>query len=225
MRAAVVNSFDTPPTYQDFPTPTPQTPDEVLIDVIAVGLHPRVRSQANGSHYTSSGELPLIPVRCGRDCRPRRHARRGRPAPRPDSPRRRRGHRLPLGPPHGRRDARHRENRTDRGRPLTWIEIGSVGGPTAAIPSAALRAARLQTSAADRARSRPATSWPGSSTWPPRSPVEPSRSTHVPSHSLTSQPPGTRAAAISASSSHPERSPANPAGAVAGDCPGNLWAS
>jgi hypothetical protein len=144
MRAAVVNSFDTPPTYQDFPTPTPQTPDEVLIDVIAVGLHPRVRSQANGSHYTSSGELPLIPVRCGRDCRPRRHARRGRPAPRPDSPRRRRGHRLPLGPPHGRRDARHRENRTDRGRPLTWIEIGSVGGPTAAIPSAALRAARLQ---------------------------------------------------------------------------------
>ena len=35
-------------------------------------------------------------------------------------------------------------NRTDRGRPLTWIEIGSVAGPTAAVPSAALRAARLQ---------------------------------------------------------------------------------
>ena len=35
-------------------------------------------------------------------------------------------------------------NRTDRGQPLTWIEIGSVAGPTAAIPSAALRAARLQ---------------------------------------------------------------------------------
>jgi hypothetical protein len=34
--------------------------------------------------------------------------------------------------------------RTDRSRPLTWIEIGSVAGPTAAIPSAALRAARLQ---------------------------------------------------------------------------------
>ena len=28
-------------------------------------------------------------------------------------------------------------------RPLTWIQIGSVAGPTAAIPSAALRAARL----------------------------------------------------------------------------------
>ena len=30
------------------------------------------------------------------------------------------------------------------GKPLTWIEIGSVAGGTAAIPSAALRAARLQ---------------------------------------------------------------------------------
>jgi NADPH:quinone reductase-like Zn-dependent oxidoreductase len=61
MRAAVVTSFDTPPTYQTFPTPIPQAPDEVLVDVIAAGLHPRVRSQANGSHYTSSDELPLVP--------------------------------------------------------------------------------------------------------------------------------------------------------------------
>ena len=34
--------------------------------------------------------------------------------------------------------------RADRGKPLTWIEIGSVAGPIAPIPSAALRAARLQ---------------------------------------------------------------------------------
>ncbi len=61
MRAAVVTSFGTPPACQDFPTPTPQTPHEVLVDVLAVGLHPRVRSQADGSHYTSSGELPLVP--------------------------------------------------------------------------------------------------------------------------------------------------------------------
>ena len=33
--------------------------------------------------------------------------------------------------------------RADRARPLSWIEIGSVAGPTAPIPSAALRAARL----------------------------------------------------------------------------------
>jgi NADPH:quinone reductase-like Zn-dependent oxidoreductase len=61
MHAAVVTSFDTPPTYQDFPAPAPASPDEVLVDVLAVGLHPRVRSQADGSHYTSSDELPLVP--------------------------------------------------------------------------------------------------------------------------------------------------------------------
>jgi NADPH:quinone reductase-like Zn-dependent oxidoreductase len=61
MRAAVVTSFDAPPKYQEFPTPIPQTPDEVVVDVLAAGLHPRVRSQANGSHYTSTDELPLIP--------------------------------------------------------------------------------------------------------------------------------------------------------------------
>jgi len=61
MHAAVVTAFDTPPTYREIPTPTPQPPDEVLVDVIAAGLHPRVRSQADGSHYTGSGELPLVP--------------------------------------------------------------------------------------------------------------------------------------------------------------------
>ena len=34
--------------------------------------------------------------------------------------------------------------RTDRGRALTWIQIGSVAGPAASVPSAALRAANLQ---------------------------------------------------------------------------------
>ncbi len=34
-------------------------------------------------------------------------------------------------------------HRADRAKPVTWIEIGSVGGATAPIPSAALRAARL----------------------------------------------------------------------------------
>jgi hypothetical protein len=35
-------------------------------------------------------------------------------------------------------------NRVDDTRPLSWIEIGAVAGPTAAIPSAALRALPLQ---------------------------------------------------------------------------------
>ena len=259
MRAAVVTSFDTPPTYRDFPTPTPEPPDEVLVDVVAAGLHPRVRSQANGSHYTSSDELPLIPGIDGVGRAPDGtlryfilpdttmgamaeqtvvDLRRSIVVPDATDPvviaaamnpamsswvalRRRinldAGARVlvlaatgnagqlavqiakHLGASHvigaGRRPERLAAltdlgadatvsldgdpagvaerlgraagdvdvvldylwgeptanamlavvmNRTDRGKPLTWIEVGSVGGPTAAIPSAALRAARLQ---------------------------------------------------------------------------------
>jgi NADPH:quinone reductase-like Zn-dependent oxidoreductase len=61
MKAAVVSSFDSAPRYQDFPVPVPADDDEVLVDVLAAGLHPRVRSQANGSHYTSTDALPLVP--------------------------------------------------------------------------------------------------------------------------------------------------------------------
>ncbi len=61
MKAAVVSAFDTPPQYEDFPTPTPTGRHRMLVDVLACGLHPRVRSQADGSHYTSTDALPLIP--------------------------------------------------------------------------------------------------------------------------------------------------------------------
>src|SRR3954470_14997401 len=61
MKAAVVRSFDTAPRYADFPTPDPVTNHEMVVDVVAAGLHPRVRSQADGSHYTSTDELPLVP--------------------------------------------------------------------------------------------------------------------------------------------------------------------
>ncbi len=61
MRAAVVRSVDHPPRYESVPVPQPADADETLVDVIAVGLHPRVRSGASGSHYTSTGVLPMIP--------------------------------------------------------------------------------------------------------------------------------------------------------------------
>ena len=61
MRAAVVTTFDSAPRYQQFPTPVPAGDDEMLVDVLAAGLHQRVRSQADGSHYTSTDELPLVP--------------------------------------------------------------------------------------------------------------------------------------------------------------------
>jgi NADPH:quinone reductase-like Zn-dependent oxidoreductase len=61
MHAAVVRQFDHPPRYEEVPAPAPSGEHEERIDVVASGLHPRVRSQANGSHYTSTDELPLIP--------------------------------------------------------------------------------------------------------------------------------------------------------------------
>jgi NADPH:quinone reductase-like Zn-dependent oxidoreductase len=61
MHAAVVRSFDHPPRYETFPVPQPAGEDTTLVEVLAVGLHPRVRSGASGSHYTSTGELPMIP--------------------------------------------------------------------------------------------------------------------------------------------------------------------
>jgi NADPH:quinone reductase-like Zn-dependent oxidoreductase len=61
MRAAVVTSFDAPPHYLEHAEPVARNTGELVVDVVAAGLHPRVRSQADGSHYTSSRQLPLIP--------------------------------------------------------------------------------------------------------------------------------------------------------------------
>jgi NADPH:quinone reductase-like Zn-dependent oxidoreductase len=61
MHAAVVRSFDHPPRYEAFDSPEPTGTDEALVEVVAVGLHPRVRTGAAGRHYTSTGTLPMIP--------------------------------------------------------------------------------------------------------------------------------------------------------------------
>jgi NADPH:quinone reductase-like Zn-dependent oxidoreductase len=60
MHAAVVTEFDHAPRFEEFAEPVAGEHEE-LVDVLAAGLHPRVRSQADGSHYTSTNELPLIP--------------------------------------------------------------------------------------------------------------------------------------------------------------------
>lgn len=247
MDAAVVTAFDTPPRCQPFPEPVARGTHELVVEVLAAGLHPRVRSQADGSHYTSDGALPLVPgidgVGRDRDGRLRYFVlpdatlgslaqrtvidvRRSVELPAGADPvalaaamnpamsswialRRRielppgaavlvlgatgsagrmavevarllgAGHvvgagrdaaklaalpadqTVPLGQeadaadvdvvldylwgePAAQAMAALVRARADRGRPLTWVEIGSVAGPTAAIPSAALRAARLQ---------------------------------------------------------------------------------
>jgi NADPH:quinone reductase-like Zn-dependent oxidoreductase len=61
VHAAVVRSFASPPRYEPFDLPAPVGGDQELVDVVAVGLHPRVRSGASGSHYTSTGKLPMVP--------------------------------------------------------------------------------------------------------------------------------------------------------------------
>jgi NADPH:quinone reductase-like Zn-dependent oxidoreductase len=48
------------------------------------------------------------------------------------------------GPPTAEAMAAVVTHRADRSQPLSWIEIGSMAGTSAPIPSAALRAARLQ---------------------------------------------------------------------------------
>jgi NADPH:quinone reductase-like Zn-dependent oxidoreductase len=60
MRAAVVTEFGSSPAYAESAEPV-AGPGEEILEVVAAALHPRVRSQAAGSHYTSTDELPLIP--------------------------------------------------------------------------------------------------------------------------------------------------------------------
>jgi NADPH:quinone reductase-like Zn-dependent oxidoreductase len=61
MHAAVVTSFDAPPRYLQIEVPVPHDEHQQLVSVLAVGLHPRVRTGASGRHYSSTGRLPLIP--------------------------------------------------------------------------------------------------------------------------------------------------------------------
>lgn len=61
MYAAVVTEFDQPPHYAESAEPVAHGPEEIVVEVVAAALHHRVRSQADGSHYSSTGRLPLIP--------------------------------------------------------------------------------------------------------------------------------------------------------------------
>ncbi|MEV5089827.1 hypothetical protein AB0N18_18250 [Streptomyces griseoincarnatus] len=62
MKAAVVTAFGTAPRYLELDEPQPANEHEIVVDVLAAGLHPRVRMQAVGSHFTSSSDsLPVVP--------------------------------------------------------------------------------------------------------------------------------------------------------------------
>jgi NADPH:quinone reductase-like Zn-dependent oxidoreductase len=61
MKAAVVTSYGQPPHYADFPLPATLGEHEMIVDVLAAGLHQVVRSRASGAHYSADGTLPLVP--------------------------------------------------------------------------------------------------------------------------------------------------------------------
>lgn len=60
MRAAVVNSFTTPPRCAEFRDPEPRE-GFVPVRMLAAGVHRIVRSLAAGAHYGSGDELPFVP--------------------------------------------------------------------------------------------------------------------------------------------------------------------
>ncbi len=60
MQAALISEFGQRPRYEAVDAPEPAE-GELLVGVLAAGLHPRVRSGAAGSHYASGTVLPLVP--------------------------------------------------------------------------------------------------------------------------------------------------------------------
>ncbi|WIX77452.1 zinc-binding alcohol dehydrogenase family protein [Amycolatopsis carbonis] len=48
------------PRYEELETPEAGG-GQLLAEVLAAGLHPRVRSGAGGTHYTGDGRLPMVP--------------------------------------------------------------------------------------------------------------------------------------------------------------------
>jgi len=60
MKAAVLRGPGSVPEYADFEEPPVQSGRQV-VDLVAAGIHPVVRSLAAGRHYGSSGMYPMIP--------------------------------------------------------------------------------------------------------------------------------------------------------------------
>ncbi|MCX4390837.1 zinc-binding dehydrogenase [Micromonospora peucetia] len=61
MHAAVITALNTPPSYGEHPEPVATGENEMVVEVLAAGLHHLTRAKADGSHYSSNGVLPLVP--------------------------------------------------------------------------------------------------------------------------------------------------------------------
>lgn len=60
MKAAVIAEPGGTPQYEDFADPAPAEGRQI-VEVVAAGIHPVVRSHASGRHYRSAGGWPRIP--------------------------------------------------------------------------------------------------------------------------------------------------------------------
>lgn len=61
VKAAVITAFDLPPRYGDYADPEPTRKGEMLVQVLAAGLHHVTRGRASGTHYSGVAALPFIP--------------------------------------------------------------------------------------------------------------------------------------------------------------------
>ncbi|BCY09684.1 zinc-binding alcohol dehydrogenase family protein [Actinoplanes sp. L3-i22] len=61
MHAAVLTSFDAPPVYREQPDPVAAGDHEMVVDVLAAGLHHLTRAKAGGTHYSGTGGFPIVP--------------------------------------------------------------------------------------------------------------------------------------------------------------------
>ncbi len=60
MKAAVVESFESPPRYGTFAEPSPG-PNETVVAVSVAALSPLVKAQSAGKHYSSEASFPFVP--------------------------------------------------------------------------------------------------------------------------------------------------------------------
>jgi len=60
MHAALLSTVDQAPRYAEVQEPVPRE-GEIVVDVLAAGLHHLTRAKAIGAHYSESTVLPLIP--------------------------------------------------------------------------------------------------------------------------------------------------------------------
>jgi NADPH:quinone reductase-like Zn-dependent oxidoreductase len=61
MHAAVLLTSGAAPAYCEQPEPVATNEHEMVVEVLAAGLHHLTRAKADGSHYSAAGRFPLVP--------------------------------------------------------------------------------------------------------------------------------------------------------------------